>query len=242
MKVMLTGRYLEDIIPLVKKEGFDIVESDPEVMITHGGDGTLLGAESKYPGLPKFPMRDRQTAPLCEKHSYEFQLKQFKEAKLAKKELIKIAGFSGNHFIEGINDIFIHNIDRVGALRYRVWIDNELYAHEVVGDGVGVSTVHGSTAYYRSITHSTFRVGIGLAFSNSTKVTDHLVIPEDSKVRIKIVRGPGIMVADNKATSVKIDEGGEITIRKIEKKAVVYGLEMFMCPECRKLRHKRNMS
>lgn len=242
MKVMLTGRYLDDIIPVVQEMGFKIVTSNPDIMLTHGGDGTLLGAESKYPGLPKAPIRDQRTAPLCKIHSYQFQLNQLINRKLTKNELIKISGSSDNETICGINDIFLHNIDRVGALRYRVWINDELYAREIVGDAVGVSTVHGSTAYYRSITHSTFRVGIGLAFSNSTEVTNHMVISEDSKVKIQIIRGPGIMVADNNAKTVKIDEGDEITIQKVSDKAIIYGLDIFMCPDCRKLRHKRNMS
>ena len=50
---------------------------------------------------------------------------------------------------------------------------------------------------YQSITHSIFRVGIGLAFSNSTEEVSHLVLSESSVIEIEVVRGPGILIADN---------------------------------------------
>jgi NAD+ kinase len=122
-------------------------------------------------------------------------------------------------------------------MRYRVWIDDELYANEIVGDAAGMATVHGSTAYYRSITHSIFKTGIGLAFSNSTEVVNHLVLPEAAVVKIRVVRGPGIMVADNNPEILEIPKNGEVLIYKAEEKAVIYGLDNFMCQNCRLLRH-----
>jgi len=122
-------------------------------------------------------------------------------------------------------------------VRYSVWIDDDLYADEVVGDGMVVSTVHGSTAYYRSITHSVFRVGIGLAFSNSTEVTNHLVIPEHSIIRVEITRGPALLVADNSPDFIELNEGSKIIISKSSGTATLLGLDNFMCQECRKLRH-----
>jgi len=239
-KIWAEGRYLEDIRPLLEKSGFLFSMKNPELIVTHGGDGALLGAERKYPGIPKFPIRDKRTAPLCAEHSYEKQTAMLKSGKLEKSKLIKIAGFFKDKSISGINDIFIHNLKHVSALRYKVWIDNELYADEIVGDGVGVSTVHGSTAYYRSITHSVFRVGIGLAFSNSTELTNHLVLPEDSEIKIRITRGPAVLVSDNSPESFELGEGDEVIVRKINEKAEIIGLDIFMCPECRLLRHPKS--
>ena len=109
----------------------------------------------------------------------------------------------------------------------------------MVGDGVGVSTVHGSTAYYRSITHGSFRVGIGIAFSNSTELLNHLVLKEESIIKIRILRGPSELVFDNSPESVKLSEGDIVTIRKSEKTAQMLGLEVFMCPECRRIRREQ---
>ncbi|QSH41238.1 hypothetical protein P0136_09070 [Lentisphaerota bacterium ZTH] len=237
MKVKLVGKNLDDIIPLLLTRGFELVEHDPELLIAHGGDGALLSAEREYPGVPKLPVRDQRTAPLCEEHSYEQQLDDFCSGRMKAADMIKLVGAFRDKCATGLNDVFIHNCDRGSAMRYRVWINDELYANEIVGDAVGMSTVHGSTAYYRSITHSVFRVGIGLAFSNSTEVVNHLVLPEDSIVRIKIVRGPGIMIADNTPFGIEIPEGEEVIVKKAKGRASIYGIDTFMCQACRVLRH-----
>jgi len=237
MRVKLVGKNLEDIVPLLVHHGIELVDHDFELVIPHGGDGALLGAERDFPGVPKFPIRDGRTAPLCACHSYEDQIHDFLAGKLKRSAMTKLVGTCPAGQTIGLNDIFIHNADRVSAVRYRVWINDELYVAEVVGDGVGVATVHGSTAYYRSITHSIFRVGIGLAFNNSTEPTNHLVLPDDSVIRIEITRGPAIMVADNSPELLSLYQGDQIVIQRAADPAVVYGLSNFMCPKCRLLRH-----
>lgn len=219
---------------------FEIVGVSPDLVVTYGGDGSLLGAEYEFPGVPKLPIRDAKSGPLCPEHdSIENALLDFAEGRLSVTALPKLEAIAGNAVLKGINDVFIHNVDRAGALRYRVWIDDEPYGHEIIGDGVGMATVHGSTAYYRSITHSVFKIGMGLAFSNSTEVTNHLVLPEESVVTVKVIRGPGLLVADNSPDILEIPDGGSVTIKKSEEEAFIYGLEAFMCSKCRRLRHPR---
>ena len=238
MRVLLSGKNLQEITPLLGPYEVDIVDHDPDLIICHGGDGALLGAERKYPGIPKFPIRDAATAPVCEEHDCESRLESLFTDTARRAELIKLSGSVGDQQLISTNDIFLHNHERVSALGYRVWIDDELYAREIIGDGVGIATPHGSTAYYRSITHSVFRVGLGLAFSNSTEVVNHLVLPEECVVRIRILRGPAIMVGDNAPESLRLAEGDEAVIHKISDKAIVLGLNEFMCRRCRQLRHK----
>ena len=243
MRVLVTGRNKETLTAILE-EFNDIVITDksPEVVITHGGDGALLGAERDFPSIPKLPVRDSHTAPLCEKHSsFRDLFSKYISDKLTRTELLKLEGKTENNkTLRGINDVFIHNVDRVGAMRYRVWIGGAPYGHEIIGDGVGVSTVHGSTAYYRSITHSIFKIGIGLAFSNSTEVTNHLVLPEETEIDIEITRGPAILVADNTPNGIMLQEKEKVQIRKSSETAIIYGLDIFMCPDCRKLRHPRD--
>lgn len=239
MKIKLVGKNLNDIIPLLKADGFELTDGIPELVIAHGGDGALLDAERLYPGIPKLPLRDRKTAPLCRRHSYEQQLDEFRAGKTVKTVNPKLCGGFADCRLLGLNDIFLHNRDRGSAMRYRVWINDELYAHEIVGDAVGMSTVHGSTAYYRSITHSIFKTGLGLAFSNSTEVVNHLVLPEDAVVRIKIIRGPGLLVADNNPEVIEVPPDHEVRLAKAAEHAVIYGLGNFMCSNCRLLRHPR---
>ncbi len=240
MKALLKGRFLEDIKPLLEKKGIELVPEttqNPDIIITHGGDGSLLGLERMYPGIPKLPIRDTRTSSLCPKHSHEKIIDDLINGKLKKFELMKLHGKTAQNSILGMNDIFIHNSNKVSAIRYKVWIDDKLYLKEVASDCVGIATAHGSTAYYRSITRCIFKAGIGLAFSNSREHVDHIVLPEDSIIKIQLLRGPAFIVTDNDPKTISFNTDDILTISKSPAKAKIYGLETFMCRECRKLRH-----
>lgn len=240
MKVSVVGKKCLKLKEMLQANSLEIhPPEEADLIIVYGGDGSLLGAERLYPGIPKYPIRDSETAPLCPLHSLEQQFPLFLDQKLEKIYLPKLKGtIDSGEGIYAINDIFLHNRSRTGALRYKVWIDGVLYAREIVGDGLGVATVHGATAYYRSITRSVFRVGIGLAFSNSTELVNHLVLPEDSVINVKVIRGPGELTADNSPEIPVVCDGSECEIRLSDKKAEMFGLDIFMCPECRRLRHQ----
>lgn len=238
MKVKLLGKNLDDILPVLEEYG--LIPDDtgtPELIVTYGGDGALLGAERQFPGIPKLPLRDAATAPTCPAHSAKEIIGKYLEGRLKLTRLPKLQAVTPQGILTGINDLVINSLEDTSALRYRVFIDDELYAMEVVGDGACFSSVHGSTAYYRSITRGVFRVGVGLAFSNSTEVVDHLVLPEESKVTIEILRGPGVVMADNDPQKFQVQVGEKVVFAQSGEFAPVWGLNEFMCPECRFLRH-----
>ncbi len=239
MKIFLTGRNLDDILPVIEKAGLCLTDSaqEADVIVTYGGDGALLGAETRYPGQLKMPLRDAATAPLCPKHTCEKMVSALLDGSISRTVLPKLSGTAKGSELIALNDVFIHNRNFVSAMRYKVWIDGELYGREIVGDGVGLSTVQGSTAYYRSITHSIFRTGIGLAFSNSTELVNHLVLPESSVIRVRILRGPCEMVADNSPERILLEAGDEAELRLSSETTQILGLECFMCQDCRTLRH-----
>jgi len=240
MKAGLHGRHLEPVLKMLASKGIEITAKPPwDVLIIRGGDGSLLGAEREWPGIPKLPIRDADEAPLCPLHSTEAIIDGLLAGKLKRRILPKLSGTAKGRTLLGINDVFVHSRNSVSAMRYKVWIDGVLYAEEIVGDGACVSTVHGSTAYYRSITHSVFRVGIGLAFSNSTELVNHLVLPEGSELRFKISRGPAELVADNSPDPVQFGNGDEAVVRMSSETAEIHGLDIFMCEECRRLRRIR---
>ena len=238
MRIKLEGKNLEDIRFLLPEYGLEECSENFEAVVCHGGDGALLGAEREYPGVLKFPIRDAATAPTCPKHGIRERLRAFAAGELSCVHLPKLEGVWEKVRVTGINDVFLHNIIDCGALRFGVRIDGELYAREILGDGVGLATVHGSTAYYRSITRSVFRTGVGLAFSNATAEISHIVLPESSKVEITVLRGPGLLIADNSPVTT-IPAGASVRFSLTEEKAAICGLADFMCPECRRLRHGR---
>lgn len=217
MKVLIVSKSQEPVKALLAAHGdfFEIVEKSPDVVMSYGGDGMLLTAEHRYPGVPKLYLKNSRVAKLAH------QSKENKEiiAHVARgeysiEEMMKLeAKAKGKTFI-GVNDIVLHNENPRHGIRYTVAIDGVSLRHEVIGDGIVLATPLGSTAYYRSITDSSFETGIGLAFNNSTEQSDHMVLAEDRLVRIEITRGPAICYADNQEESVRLLEGDSVEIKK----------------------------
>lgn len=233
-RIKLIGRQLSDLRKQLPST-VTLVEDNPDLIITHGGDGTLLGAERKYPGIPKLALRDCQSNPKCEHHKLENILQQ----DFSPTTIIKLkATDQHGHVLTGINDIVLHNADPCSAIRYRIWIDGKPFLQQIVGDGVVASTPFGSSAYYKSITGSTFNVGIGLAFNNSTEPMNHLVLAEASVIEIMVTRGPAILFSDNASERLTIKEGERIKISISKQQATFHGIDIFRCQDCYALRRK----
>jgi len=65
------------------------------------------------------------------------------------------------------------------------------------------------------------------------------VLPENSIVTVEILRGPGVMIADNDPRKIPVEVGETITFRQTGDRAEIWGLDGFMCSECRTLRHRK---
>ncbi len=240
MKIAVRGRHLADLYPLLARYPVEIVEQHPELVISYGGDGALLGAEREFPGIPKVPIRDRRSTPKCDRHTEELVLAELFGQRLKESRLSKVkACHDGRVVAVGLNDIVISRLLIASAVRYRIWLNDELYAHQIVGDGLVVSTPFGSTGYYRSITHSLFRLGLGLAFNNSTEPVNHLVLEETTRIIVEILRGPAVLLADNDPHETALKKGDKIEITVTDQQAIIIGLDVFRCPECYWLRQHR---
>ena len=55
---MILGDEIEGIPPLVEESGLEVVTENPDLIMTYGGDGLLLGSEREWPGIPKLPLRN----------------------------------------------------------------------------------------------------------------------------------------------------------------------------------------
>ena len=131
------------------------------------------------------------------------------------EEVIKLEAHVKREVPIGLNDIVIHNENPRHGIRYTTQIDDVPLRGEIIGDGVVLATPLGSTGYYRSITGSSFELGIGVAFNNSTtEQSDHMVLGEDRTVRIQITRCPATCYADNQEKSVTLLEGEFVEVQK----------------------------
>lgn len=225
MRVALVGRDLEEVEPLLGEFGLILDPSSPEVIISNGGDGALLGAEREFPGVPKLGLRNSKTSDRHADTNTREILEKLTLGKLKERSFTKLEATVGSRSLIGLNDIILHNKILTSALRYEVQINGRGHIGEIVGDGLIVATPFGSSAYYRSITHSIFQVGIGLAFNNSIEPVDHLVLREDCTIVATILRGPAQVAADNDPDWIDLEEGGQVTIRKAEGVARIFGVE-----------------
>ncbi len=222
MKAILFGAHSHEATELVKKAGFSLVEKNPDIIICYGGDGTILRAEHEYPGVPKVALRDSRVCKLCSPLTNAEVLKRVKAGKYKKEKVWKLECRAKGKTLYGVNDIVIHNKDPRHAMRYALHIDDvRVGGEEIIGDGVVFATPLGSTGYYRSIADSFFEVGIGLAFNNSTEQADHMVLGEDREIRIRVIRGPATVYADNQVDAVELEEGEEARIVKSKKIATI---------------------
>lgn len=237
MKIKLLGKNLDDIRPLLAVRNLLEVQDDADMVITYGGDGALLGAARDFAHLPILAIRDAATAATCSQHEAAKVLDRFAAGELKPTRLNKLCAESACGRIYGINDLFLHNIDRTSSLRFKVCINGELLGKEVRGDGVCLSTVHGSSAYYRSITRGIFQVGLGLAFSHANSDVDYMVLDESAVVELTVVRGPGMVIADNDPHHLMLNDNDKVVFRQSAEQITVWGLDGFMCGACRKIRH-----
>lgn len=221
MKVLLYGKngiYPSEIEAEVKASGLEIVKDNPEAVITFGGDGTFIGAERDFPGIPKFPLRNSKVCHICSPLSNDVLIQKIAASKVKPKTFIKLSTEFGGQTFTALNEISLRNKIQNITLRFTISaIPNGtgIPTEELIGDGVIISTPFGSTGYYYSAARNFFSEGIGIAFNNIHNLTPTpIVLPETSAIKVTINRGPALLAVDNNPNIVELPEGQSILIKK----------------------------
>ena len=227
MQILLYGRYGEfpkELEQVVKNYGFEIIDpaaggmTTPDVVVTYGGDGTLLGAERDWPGIPKLPLKNSDHCHLCYDVSNEQLLKMFVENKLKTVEYFKLEAVVGDKKVIALNDIIIAHKFPNNAIRFN-------YLKNYIGDGLVIATPFGSTGYFYSVTKTAFTTGIGVAFNNIHNADiREKIIDENEEIKVKILRGPAVLAADNDPNLVDLTPSAEIIIKKSTQTAKILTL------------------
>lgn len=244
MKVLLYGKNAQDIKPLVEELGFEIVEENPKVVISYGGDGTLLSSEREFPSIPKLPIRDSKVCNKCSAHETNHLLQLLKDNKIELTQEPKLeTEFEGNKLV-ALNDIVIRNKSAYHAIRFYLFLnDNRFPINDspslIIGDGIVASTAFGSTGYYQSITKSTFENNFRLAFNNIIGEIPPLEFTKNDQIKLKIVRGPADLTSDNNPETIELVEGNEVIIQTSAQSAKIYSPQTLRCTSCVTRREER---
>jgi len=210
----IVGNDSEAIDKIFQDKGYIRDNINPEFVISFGGDGTLLRAEHKYPNIPKLFLRNSLIGNLGFKESNEEVIKKFTNNEYEIKKYFKIETEVKGKKIFAVNEFSLKNKNPRHSVRFDVYVNKVKILNHIIGDGLMASTPIGSTGYYRSITRSTFELGIGLAFNNTTEQYNHMVLKEDACITVMILRGPAFCYVDNHDDEIELGDGDEITIKK----------------------------
>lgn len=216
MRVAVVGLKHKIVEKQLAKFGIKIDRKNPEVVISFGGDGTILYAERLYPSVPKFLIKHNSACNKCSRHNYSRALQKLKNKNYRIVEKIKVEGIvngSSKKKLVGLNEICVHN-KMPRAIRLQVSANGRIVAKEVRGDGIVVATPFGSTGYFHSIAYKKFDRGLGIAFNNPSVKTKSIIVNENAVVKVKVLRDAGFMCADNNKKLVALKEDDIITIKK----------------------------
>lgn len=202
----------------VRKSGLMVSRKTPDYVIAYGGDGTILAAESKYPGTPKIPLSRSMICSKCVYYRPEdlgtvldkLDHGKFRIARTPKVE----ASFNGRK-LAGLNEVQVRNKDQRRALRFSLQVDGRKSIF--IADGLVASTPYGSTGYYNSLGYAPFPRGIRIGLNNPTTPRRHYELKKSARVRI--LRETGVLTADNQPALIELKKGGSVTIRESEQMA-----------------------
>ena len=126
--VARTQRGCAEFKKLVKQEGFQIDQKNPQLVFSVGGDGTFLFAERKYPVIPKILVRDKSVCIKCNDLKIKLLLSKLKKGKfwIEKKSKLKGAIKGLKIPMIAVNDIIVRNKKLTEAIRFKVSINKKL--------------------------------------------------------------------------------------------------------------------
>lgn len=233
MKVLLFGKNAKNIESLVKNLGFEIVYKNADVIISYGGDGTLLSSEREYPGIPKLPLRNSQVCNKCPKHEDQIVLQALLDGKVKLAEYRKLETTILYKIFYALNDFVIRNSDPTHTIRFKTTKTNDKL---LIGDGIVIATPFGSTGYFKSISDRTFDKGFGLTFNNTTEKFSPVILSSEDEIKFKLIRGKSTLSFDNNPHVFIIDEGSELVFKLSSQVAKIYEADSLRCPNCQVIR------
>jgi NAD+ kinase len=200
------------------ENGYLIVDRNPDFILSYGGDGTVLFSERMHPQIPKLIIKRGNSCRKCDYSIDQLSdiLMKIRKGKYEMRHEMKLEVVYKKRKLVGLNEIQIHAKLPISAVRFALTVDGRIYEN-LIGDGVVIATPFGSTGYYKSTGGKPFTKGIGISFNNlHNQRIKSLVASENSVVRIRINRGPALLLADNDQNIIELEKDDRCSIRKSE--------------------------
>ena len=214
MNVLVVGKETEPLLTKLRKfPSLPLVTQNPDLIITYGGDGTLLYAENLYPGIPKLPIRRSIHCEKCSTLEEDVILTKLANGELKQKGFPKLQVSYQDQTYVAMNDCIIRNAVPYAAVRLYVSLNGNRVTGDVIGDGVVAATPFGSSGYFQSITRKSFKENFGLAFNNPTKLFEPIYFNETERITVTITRGPAQLAYDNAPKVFPLTAGAEVGIQ-----------------------------
>ncbi len=240
-RVAVIGRSKSVLFAMLKKRGMQLVSSKPDMVVSYGGDGTILYTEKLFPAVPKLCIRAAKGCARCTmRHAGGIELPEHervfyclnciaealdaiaagKAQLLEEPKLLGTVNYTrgGKRRVQraiALNEVQIHNKRPTHALRCRVKVGGETVAPVFMGDGVIVATPFGASGYFNAVTRHVFKKGFGIAFNNGIYHRAPLFLDDlKRKVTIEVIRRHGLFIADNFESTIVMLEGDYVTIEQ----------------------------
>jgi NAD+ kinase len=216
----------------LRKTGTSIKKFDGDLIITIGGDGTLLMTAS-YSKVPILPIRIEGYGFLCTsdfkdimKNPDKIVNKEYRITKVMRLKCVKIGKGKIERYLGKIlHGTYPYSLNEIAFARKRpskileieFKIDDTSF--KFAGDGLIISTSSGSTAYSASAGGSLIDPGLEAInivplYPFFSKIKP-MIIPSDKRVQIKITKGECALIIDGHGGDY-VKSGTEFIVEKGE--------------------------
>lgn len=205
----------------LRAHGYKIVKKNPDLVLSYGGDGTILHSERVFPSVPKIAIKATRVCRNCDYEAQDLEkiMRRVKDGKFKISEQMKLKARVKGRELVALNEIQVRSKLPIHALRFSLEAGGKKFSN-IIGDGVIIATPFGSTAYYSSTGGRKFDEGIGISFNNvHNKRIKYFVVPEKSRIKVKIERGPALLIADNNEKFINLKRGDRVTVERSKQKA-----------------------
>lgn len=217
-----------EIISLEDKNGSD---EDLDLVLSFGGDGTVLAALSLFSQCPVLAVNFGNVGFLTagDREELTDMIQKVLDGRyiISERSVLECIHPQGKDF--AVNEIVVRGATRLIAVDMNI---NEQHIRRVRGDGVIVGTATGSTAYLLAagspIVMPELRCMIITGLNEYDFRSRHLVVTGESRIRLKILEQTQekeiYLSADGKG-KISLEIGDEVIIRESSRKAKLIFME-----------------